>query len=77
MVGVASAAEGDTVTVRPLMTAGDVARVLQVGERTVWRLASRSRAGGSDFPRPVRIGEQVVRWRWEDVQKYLQQKAGK
>ena len=67
----------DSITVHPLLTATDVARVLSVGERTVWRMASRSRAGSGAFPKPIRIGGKVVRWRWEDVEKYLQELAGK
>jgi predicted DNA-binding transcriptional regulator AlpA len=51
--------------------------VLNVGERTVWRLSSMAAAGGSAFPRPVRIGGQVIRWRWRDVEKYLEELAGK
>ena len=65
-----------TVTVHRLMTAGDVARVLNVGERTVWRLASRASGGRSAFPKGVHIGPQAVRWRWQDVEKYLQELAG-
>ena len=49
----------DTITVRPLMTAREVAAVLGVGERTVWRLVSRAKAGAGAFPRPVRLGGQV------------------
>jgi len=59
------------------MTARDVARVLGVGERTIWRMASRSRAGVWRFPRPVRIGGKAVRWRWRDVEEYLRELAGK
>ena len=60
-----------TITVRPLMTAGEVAAVLGVGERTVWRLTSRAEAGCGPFPRPVRMAARTVRWRWEDVEEYL------
>lgn len=58
------------------MTARQVAQVLGVGERTVWRMTSRSRAGCGQFPRPVRIGSKVVRWRWRDIEKYMQKQAG-
>ncbi len=61
------------IQVRPLLVVGDVARILGVGERTVWRLASRARGGAGGFPKPLRIGPQVLRWRYEDVQKYLQE----
>ncbi len=61
------------ITIHPLLTARDVARVLSVGERTVWRMTSRAKAGGGEFPEPVRIGGHAVRWRWQDVEKYLQE----
>ena len=64
-----------TITVHRLMTAAEVARVLNIGERSVWRMVSR--AGASGFPRPVRIGRHAVRWRWQDVEKYLGELAGK
>ena len=63
--------------VRPLLTAAEVARVLNVGERSIWRMASMAAAGSGPFPRPVRIGGQAVRWRWQDVEKYLEELAGK
>ena len=63
--------------VRPLLTAKDFARVLNVGERTVWRMASIAAGGSAPFPRPIRIGRQVIRWRWQDVEKYLEELAGK
>jgi len=62
---------GAAITVQPLMAARDVAAVLGVGERTVWRLTSRAEAGFGCFPRPVRLSARTVRWRWEDVEKYL------
>ena len=78
MIGTDDQASTDgTITVRPLMTARDVSRVLGVGERTVWRMASRSRAGRGPFPKPIRIGGKAVRWRWEDVEHYLRELARK
>ena len=62
---------GQDITVRPLLSALDVARVLSVHERTLWRLASKSRAGFGVFPKPLRIGEKVVRWQWKDIENYL------
>ncbi len=73
----AIAAAPPTITVHTLLTAADLARVLNVGERTVWRMVSVADAGSSPFPKPVRIGGHVVRWRWQDVQKYLEELAGK
>ena len=65
------------IVIRPLLTARDVSCVLGVGERTVWRLTSRSRAAFGAFPQPIRIGGKIVRWRWQDVEKYLQKLARK
>lgn len=45
-----------TITVRPLMSAGEVAAVLGVDERNVWHLTSRAEAIYGHFPRPVRLG---------------------
>jgi predicted DNA-binding transcriptional regulator AlpA len=59
------------ITVRPLMSVGQVAAALRVSQRTVWRLASRAEAGEGRFPRPLRLAAQTVRWRWQDVQEYL------
>ncbi len=67
--------ENEKITVRPLLTAGDVARILGVGRRTVWRMTSRARSGDGCFPRPVRVGGKLVRWRWRDIEKYLQKLA--
>ena len=69
--------DGGFVMVRPLLTAKDLAFVLKVGERTVWRMASMAAGGSGPFPRPIRIGGQAVRWRWQDVEKYLEELAGK
>lgn len=72
MPGVASDQE---IRVRPLLSAAEVDRVLGIGERTVWRLTSRGRAGQGGFPRPIRIGEKTVRWRWKDIERYLEKQA--
>ena len=66
-----------TIMVHPLLKAKDVARVLGVGERTVWRMASRAAAGFGEFPGPIQIGRHVVRWRWQDIEKFLSESAGK
>lgn len=66
----------DPITVHPLLTVKDVARVLSVHERTVWRLASLAETGGESFPRPIRIGGKTVRWRWQDIEQYLDNLAG-
>ena len=72
----AEVSEHRPITVPRLLTARQVAQVLGLGERTVWRMTSRSRAGCGPFPRPVRVGPKAVRWRWPDIEKYLQKQAG-
>lgn len=50
-----------------LMTVEDIAKLLRVSVRTVWRL----RRNGS-LPRPVKIGG-GVRWRMRDVKAWIEQ----
>ena len=54
-----------------LLTVKELAGALGVHERTCWRLAAMAEAGQGDFPRPLRIGPRVVRWRPADVEAYL------
>jgi len=49
-----------------LIDAADLARVLSVSLRQIWRL----RAAG-DIPAPVRVGSRSVRWRATDIDRYL------
>ena len=60
-----------TIQVHPLLKVAEVASILNIGTRSVWRLSSRAKAGASGFPKPLRISQQIVRWRWQDVQNYL------
>lgn len=55
-----------TDTTPPLLTADDVAALLNVSERTLWRLLSAGKV-----PKPVRIGRST-RWRAEDVREWVQ-----
>ena len=48
-----------------LIAVSEVAELLDVSERTVWRLKSSGR-----LPLPVRIGS-AVRWRIEEIQKWI------
>jgi predicted DNA-binding transcriptional regulator AlpA len=50
-----------------LMTADDVAHVLRVSRRTVFRLRQRG-----DLPRPVELGRGVVRWRTSEIAAYVE-----
>jgi len=48
-----------------LVCAADVARLLQVSTRTLWRQLS-----AGQVPRPVRFGG-TVRWRLEEIRKWI------
>jgi len=48
------------------VTARDVAELLCVSPRTVWRWAAAGR-----LPAPVRVGVRCTRWRVRDLQRYL------
>ncbi len=54
-----------------LLDAKQLAGLLGIHERTVWRMAAQAEAGHGDFPRPLRIGPKTVRWRLADVEAYL------
>lgn len=49
-----------------LMTVREVAAVLKLHTRSVWRMA----ATGA-IPAPIRLGEKTVRWRRVDLEKHL------
>lgn len=48
-----------------LITAEDVAKLLSVSVRSVWRLRSAGR-----IPQPLQIGG-AVRWRWQQMQDWI------
>jgi len=62
-------------TVR-LLTVKELAAALGVNERTCWRLTAMAEAGQVGFPRPLRIGHRIIRWRLSDVEAYLAALAG-
>jgi excisionase family DNA binding protein len=45
---------------------GEVAELIGVHPRTVWRLVS-----SGDLPEPIRIGPKIVRWRLADLATHL------
>lgn len=49
-----------------LMTAEEIAELLQLSVRSVWRLRS---SGG--IPKPVRIGGTTVRWRRVEIMEWV------
>jgi prophage regulatory protein len=48
----------------------EVAELLGVNARTVWRMAQRG-----EIPAPIRLGERIVRWRLSDLREHLDRKA--
>lgn len=48
----------------------EVAELLGVNPRTVWRMAQTG-----EIPAPIRLGERVVRWRLSDLRDHLDRKA--
>jgi predicted DNA-binding transcriptional regulator AlpA len=49
-----------------LISSEDIAAILRVSVRTVFRLRARG-----DLPPPVEVSRNIVRWRWADVKEYL------
>lgn len=48
----------------------EVAELLGVNARTVWRMSQRG-----EIPAPIRLGDRVVRWRLSDLREHLDRKA--
>ncbi|MFN7020399.1 MAG: helix-turn-helix transcriptional regulator [Phycisphaerales bacterium] len=49
----------------------EVAEILGVNVRTIWRLSQRG-----DIPAPIRLGSRILRWRLTDLREHLDRKAG-
>lgn len=49
----------------------EVAELLGVNTRTVWRLCQRN-----ELPPPLRLGTRILRWRLVDIRVHLDRKAG-
>jgi excisionase family DNA binding protein len=50
-----------------LFTSRQVARLLKVCRRTVWRKVQRG-----ELPQPLRLGRRLVRWRADEIRAYLE-----
>jgi predicted DNA-binding transcriptional regulator AlpA len=59
-----------------LLDVREVAGLLRMHPRSIWRLAAMAEAGQDKFPKPLRIGPKTIRWRLSDVQTYLAALAG-
>ena len=53
-----------------LLDVRQVAEILGIAVRTVWRLSA-----AGELPPPVRIGVRIVRWRLSDIEQYLENLA--
>lgn len=49
----------------------EVAELLGVNTRTIWRLCQRN-----ELPSPIRLGPRILRWRLADLREHLDRKAG-
>lgn len=54
-----------------LMMVKDVAEMLKIHPRSVWRLSALAEDGHGNFPRALRLAPKTVRWRLSDVEKYV------
>jgi excisionase family DNA binding protein len=50
-----------------LLTSQQVAEMLSVSVRTLWRLVASGK-----FPQPVRYNRKLVRWKSTDVMRYIE-----
>jgi len=50
----------------------ELARRLGISRRSVFRLVSAGK-----LPEPVRLTARMVRWRWEDVERFLSSNANR
>ncbi|HJT78820.1 MAG TPA: helix-turn-helix domain-containing protein [Gemmataceae bacterium] len=51
---------------KELLTAREVAHRLSIGVRTLYSMVRRG-----EFPKPIRPGKRLVRWKAADVQRYI------
>ena len=59
-----------------LLGVKEVAGLLRLHPRSIWRLAAQAEGGLCNFPKPLRLAPKTVRWRLSDVQAYLATLAG-
>lgn len=50
-----------------LVTVREVGVILHIHPRSVWRAAA-----AGDIPKPIRIGDRIVRWRLADLQAHIE-----
>ena len=59
-----TASTGDTP--ERLLTVSEVARLLAISVRTVWRLRDTG-----ELPQPVRVSRNLLRWRLSEIDAYM------
>ncbi len=57
---------GDTPSLPALLTIQDLAAMLKMSKRTVER-----RVADGSLPKPITIGPRILRWRTNDIEKWL------
>jgi excisionase family DNA binding protein len=53
-----------------VINVSEVAELLGVNSRTIWRLCQRG-----ELPAPIRLGPRILRWRLADLREHLDRKA--
>lgn len=71
MLTQAKATASQAVGLDQLLTTNEVARLLRVSRVTLWEWRRKGLV-----PPPIRVGLNRLRWRAEDVRKYLNQSTG-
>lgn len=61
---------------RELLTAHEVAELLGVSPRQVWRLAGERELGNGRFPRALKLSARIVRFHRDDLNSYLSHLRG-
>ena len=60
------------LAVAQLVSAKQLAGLLQLSTRSVWRRLAQAEIGEDDFPRAIRLSPRVVRFRLADVLAFVE-----
>ena len=58
--------QSSRATLPELLRASDLAAMLSVSVRTIWRMRD-----AGELPQPVRLGNKLVRWQRRDIETYI------
>ncbi|XZE56141.1 helix-turn-helix transcriptional regulator [Planctomycetaceae bacterium SH139] len=53
----------------PLLTAQEIAKLLQVSDRTVWQWVEKN-----EFPKPIRLSQRKYRWFPHQVKSFINER---